>query len=234
VGSVKEAERVESVLKGTEVRSEIAGYVSPLPDPSVKYLGHAQQLQEIVKINRINEIIFCSADISSQDIISNMMYLSEVRASYKIAPPESLSIIGSSSIHTSGDLYMIDFSSINKISNRRNKRLFDLISSFLLLVLYPILLPVVRDRVNGLVNIFRVLSGSYSWVGYYPLSNIQHLNLPGVKKSIFTPADGLENIEIPEDAIKRLNVMYAKNYRILTDAGIVIAGLRNIGRRINK
>jgi len=234
VGSVKEAERVESVLQGTEVRSEITGYVSPLPDPSLKYLGHAQQLQEIIKINRVNEIIFCSSDISSHDIISNMMNLSEVRVSYKIAPPESLSIIGSSSIHTSGDLYMIDFSSINKISNRRNKRLFDLVSSFLLLVLYPLLLPVVRDRVNGLKNILRVFSGSCSWVGYYPLSNMQDHSLPVVKKSIFTPADGLENIKISEDAIERLNVMYAKNYRILTDAGILIAGLRNIGQKINK
>lgn len=234
VGSVKEAERVESVLQGTEVRSEIAGYVSPRPDPSSKYLGHTHQLEEIIKINRINEIIFCSSDISSHDIISNMMNLSEVRVDYKIAPPESLSIIGSSSIHTSGDLYMIDFSSINKLSNRRNKRLFDLVSSILLLILYPVLLPVVRDRVNGFLNILRVLSGSCSWVGYYPITNRQDRNFPGIKKSIFTPADGLENIEIPEDAIERLNVMYAKNYRILTDAGILIAGLRNIGQKINK
>ncbi|KPK83841.1 MAG: hypothetical protein AMS27_11725 [Bacteroides sp. SM23_62_1] len=233
VGSIKEAERVESVLKGTEERTEIAGYVSPLPDSSMKYLGHSQQLEEIIKINRINEIIFCSSDISSHDIITNMMKLSDVRVSYKIAPAESLSIIGSSSIHTSGDLYMIDFSSINKISNRRNKRLFDIISSFLLLLLYPLLLPVVRDRMNGLINILRVLTGSCSWVGYYPVSNRQDRNLPGVKKSIFTPADGLENIEIPEDAIERLNIMYAKNYRILTDAGILIAGLRHLGQKIN-
>ena len=234
VGSLKEAERVESVLQGTEMLSEVVGYVSPLPDAAVKYLGHAHQLQEIIKINRINMIIFCSSDISSHDIISNMMKLSDVRVDYKIAPPESLSIIGSSSIHTSGDLYMIDFSSINKLSNRRNKRLFDLISSLLLLILYPVLLPVIRNRVNGLLNILRVLSGTCSWIGYYPITNRQDHNFPGLKKSIFTPADGLENIEIPEDAIERLNVMYAKNYRILTDAGILIAGLRNIGQKINK
>jgi len=233
VGSLEEAERVESVMKGTDVHSEITGYVSPTPDPSSKFLGHAQQLEEIVKINRIDEIIFCSSDISSQDIINNMMKLSEVRISYKIAPRESLSIIGTSSIHTSGDLYMIDFSSVNNISNRRNKRLFDLVSSFLLLVMYPFLLLIVRDRWNGLVNILKVLSGSFSWVGYYPYRDIRNHSLPGVKIGIFTPADGLENIDIPEDAIERLNFMYAKNYRILTDAGILIAGLRNIGRKIN-
>jgi GT2 family glycosyltransferase len=234
VGSLEEAERVESVLKGTEGYSEITGYVSPTPDPYSKYLGHAQQLEEIVRINRIDEIIFCSSDISSQEIISHMMKLSGVRVNFKIAPRESLSIIGTSTIHTSGDLYMIDFSSVNNVSNRRNKRLFDMVSSFLLLIMYPVLMFIVRKRWNGLINIFKVLSGSCSWVGYYPHSNTRNHNLPGVKPGIFTPADGLENIDIPEDAIERLNFMYAKNYRILTDAGIVIAGLRNIGREVGE
>ena len=57
---------------------------------------------------------------------------------FKIAPPESLSIIGSNSINTAGDLYTIHFNSIGKESNRRNKRLFDVVSSLLLLITFPL------------------------------------------------------------------------------------------------
>jgi lipopolysaccharide/colanic/teichoic acid biosynthesis glycosyltransferase len=160
-----------------------------------------------------------------------MMQLSEFRMSFKIAPRESLSIIGTSSIQTTGDLYMIDFSSVNNIANRRNKRLFDLGSSFLLLITYPFILIIVKNRLNGLINIFKVLSGSCSWVGYYPHSNMQNHNFPGIKKSIFTPADRLKkNNNISDDTIERLNLLYAKNYSILTDIRILLSGLKDIGR----
>jgi GT2 family glycosyltransferase len=233
VGSLVEGEKVESMLKKTEIRAEVIGFVSTVHDSSGKFLGQTSQLSEIIKINRIDEIIFCATDISSRDIISTMMNLSDIRISYKIAPPESLSIIGSNSINTAGDLYLIDFSSITKSSSRRNKRLFDLLSSVLLLILYPIILFILKKPGNGLLNIFRVLSGSLSWVGYYTLLKNGKFNLPRVKKSILTPVDGLKNQDIPENAIELLNAGYAKNYNIFTDARILFTGLREIGRPVS-
>jgi GT2 family glycosyltransferase len=234
VGSLVEGERVESILKKTEIRAEVIGFVSTVHDTSGKFLGQTGQLSEIIKINRIDEIIFCASDISSQDIISTMMNLSDIRVNYKIAPPESLSIIGSNSINTAGDLYLIDFSSITKSSSRRNKRLFDLLCSVILLILYPVILFIVKKPGNGLLNIFRVISGSFSWIGYYPLLKNGNFDLPRVKRSILTPVDGLKNQDIPENAIELLNAGYAKNYNIFTDARILFMGLREIGRSVSK
>jgi len=58
------------------------------------------------------------------------------KVSYKIAPPESMSIIGSNSIDTAGDLYVIDINSVSKDVNRRNKRVIDISVSFVLLPLF--------------------------------------------------------------------------------------------------
>ena len=232
VGSLQEGERVGSMLKNTEIRPEVIGFVSARPDASDRFLGHTSQLPEIIKINRIDEIIFCASDISAQAIISTMISLSDIRVNYKIAPPESLSIIGSNSINTAGDLYLIDFSSITKSSSRRNKRIFDLISSLLLLITYPVILFLVKKPWNGFLNIFRVLSGSYTWIGYYPLFKNGNPSLPKVKKSILTPLDGLKNPDLPENAIDLLNAGYAKNYNILTDARILFTGLRETGRKV--
>ena len=233
IGSAGEAERVESMLKNTEIRPEVIGYVSTNPDSTDRFLGNTSQLPEIIKINRIDEIIFCASDISAQSIISTMISLTDIRVNYKIAPPESLSIIGSNSINTAGDLYLIDFSSITKSSNRRNKRMFDIFSSLVLLIIYPVILFFLKERWNGLLNIFRVLSGSYTWVGYYPLFKDASPGLPKVKKSILTPVDGLKNPDIPENTIELLNAGYAKNYSILTDARILFTSLMEIGRMVN-
>jgi hypothetical protein len=49
-----------------------------------------------------------------------MLDLSPLDVDYKIAPPESISIIGSNSIHTAGDLYVVNINAITKPSNKRN------------------------------------------------------------------------------------------------------------------
>ena len=55
-----------------------------------------------------------------------MLDLTQLDIEYKIAPPESISIIGSNSIHTAGDLYVVNINSISKRSNKRKKRVFDI------------------------------------------------------------------------------------------------------------
>jgi len=101
-----------------------------------------------------------------------------------------------------------------------------------LFALYPILLFFVDDRPNGFMNILRVLSGSYTWIGYYPIFRDTNHELPKVKKSILTPIDGLKNPEISENTIELLNAGYAKNWSILTDARILFSALRKIGRNV--
>ncbi|MCD4711031.1 MAG: glycosyltransferase, partial [Bacteroidales bacterium] len=143
VGLEDEAHRVSKLLQETQARPELIGFVSPSSDTRTRegnqgYIGHIDQIDEITAINRVDEIVFCSKDLSSRRIIKIMTRLIGSSVDFKIAPPESLSVIGSNSINTSGDLYTIHFNSIGKESNRRNKRLFDMISALLLLITSPL------------------------------------------------------------------------------------------------
>jgi hypothetical protein len=56
------------------------------------------------------------------------------------SPPESLFIIGSNSVNNPGELYIIDINSISKSLNKRNKRLIDLVFSFVFFVTSPLLI----------------------------------------------------------------------------------------------
>jgi GT2 family glycosyltransferase len=69
-------------------------------------LGNIEQIEEILKIHKLNEIIFSSKDINANEIIEYMERIPK-DISIKIAPSESTFIIGSNSIHTQGDLYIL-------------------------------------------------------------------------------------------------------------------------------
>jgi hypothetical protein len=229
IGKHDESRRVESMFQKAGAKGQILGFVNPEVNDDDSYLGHIDQLQEIIKINHVDEIIFCARDISSQDIIRKMMLLTNGRVEYKIAPPESLSIIGSHSINTPGDLYLIDFESINKPANRRNKKFFDVVSSIILLAGTPILVFMVKHPAQALVNIFRVLTGRYSWVGFHP--DPEHLNLPALKPGILFPSDALGSENASAATLANLNMMYVKNYSVFTDIMILMRNFRQIGRK---
>ena len=139
VGEMEEAERVSGLLQKTFMNPGFIGLVSYHPHKyNVNgFIGNMGQIKEIINIHKVDEIIFCSRDIPANVIIDKMSELKDEQVDYKIAPPESLSIIGSNSINTSGDLYVIDINTITKIPNRRNKRMLDLLLSFSLLAFYP-------------------------------------------------------------------------------------------------
>lgn len=229
IGKHDESRRVESMFQKAGAKGQILGFVNPEVNDDDSYLGHIDQLQEIIKINHVDEIIFCARDISSQDIIRKMMLLTNGRVEYKIAPPESLSIIGSHSINTPGDLYLIDFESINKPANRRNKKFFDIVSSIILLAGTPILVFMVKHPAQAMVNIFRVLTGRYSWVGFHP--DPEHLNLPTLKPGILFPSDALGSENASAATLANLNMMYVKNYSVFTDIMILLRNFRQIGRK---
>jgi O-antigen biosynthesis protein len=232
VGEREEAERVSGLLQKTFANPGFIGIVSyhAHKGKSNGYLGHLGQIRDIITIHRIDEVIFCAKDIPAQVIIDKMSELRDREVDYKIAPPESLSIIGSNSINTSGDLYVIDINAITKIVNRRNKRLLDIFVSGTLLLFYPVALFFVRQPLGLLRNIFRVLFALRSWVGYSAGSPEDNHHLPSIRKGVLNPADAFADKEIPEEAMARLNLMYARDYRLFNDLNIIIKGFRLLGR----
>jgi len=230
VGKKDEASRVHSLLKQTKFKPKLAGFVNPeVNSKNGDYIGNVEQLKEIVNIYNIEEIIFCSKDISAHRIIKSMLRLSGMPVDYKIAPPESLSVIGSNSINTAGDLYSVNINLIDNDVNKRNKRIFDIGIALLLLILYPFLVFIIKRPFKFPENCFAVLLGFRSWVGYNLLPGINIDNLPKIRKGILNPLDIHNRENESKDLIERSNMIYAKDYSVFNDLAIIFRSIRLLG-----
>jgi hypothetical protein len=78
------------------------------------------------------------------------------------------------------------------------------------------------------------LLGVASWVGYYQSTGGDHPGLPKIRPGILTPLDNMHTTAGAEETIEKINLNYAKDYRIMNDLGIVIGGFRKLGRRTDK
>lgn len=229
VGSIGESERVRGLLAKAQVKKNIIGTVAPDKTDDYKtYLSSFAQLDEVVRIYKVNEIIFCSKDIPAGDITSCMTALG-TQVAYRILPEESISIIGSSSKNSNGELYTIDIRfSIAQTLARRSKRLFDFLSSIILLLTFPLNFLFVKNKTRYLQNIFAVLVGRKTWVGYAPTEN-NNQDLPILKNAVLSPLDGVTINEPDNPTTHRLNFFYAKDFNTGKDLEILIQGFKYLG-----
>ena len=159
-----------------------------------------------------------------------MLRLEGTGISYKIAPPESLSIIGSNSIDTAGDLYIVDFNNITKQHNLRKKRLFDIAFSLLFIPFIPLLIVIIPQGKGVVKNIFSVFFGFKTWVGFYYRDDINTLSLPRIKKGVLSWYLVNSNKNDLPATIEKQNLIYAKNYQLWNDFIVLFKGLRFLGK----
>jgi GT2 family glycosyltransferase len=228
VADEEEYIRISDLLKQTGNVADVIGMVNvraKLPGS----LGTIHQLGEVIQIYGITEIIFSSKDLTVADIIAQMDRLKSFDTEYKIAPPESIFIIGSSSVNTRGELYMMGLNSINSPENKRRKRVVDISASFLFLLGLPLLIWRVRSKQGFISNIFRVISGKVTWVGFCTQTAHCTQGLPQLKSGILSPADAFPALTLEEERLRHLNLLYAKNYSVSEDIKILFKGFRNAG-----
>lgn len=231
VGAIEESERVQTLVHQSGARKNFIGTVAPegVNDQPEIYLSTLAQLDEVVHIYKLNEIIFCSENIRAQDIMEWMTRLGP-KISYKIVPKESLSIIGSSSKNSAGELYTIDIQfNIADFRYRRSKRVMDLLLAIAGLLLSPILIFLIKNPIGFLRNAAQVILNKKTWVGYHPQMDNKIL-LPTIKPGVVTPVDELNVSGIDEPTIRRLNFFYAKDYMISRDIDILLSAFRQLGR----
>jgi GT2 family glycosyltransferase len=228
IGNNEESERVISLLKEVNPSLHVLGYISPsASEPGHElYLGSIQQIEEITGIYKIEEIIFCSKDIPAHQIIEWMSRINNRLVDFKIVPDESNYVIGSNSKESQGDFYTINIGlNLLQKENLRNKRILDVILSALFIATSPLLMWLMKKPIRFVKNCFLVLSGNYSWVGYLETKEV---NLPVIKKGVINPA-GAYNKDLDETTVKRLNLLYARDYSLYTDLNLILRSFRNLG-----
>jgi O-antigen biosynthesis protein len=230
VGNYKEYQRVVSLINDTALAPEYLGFLSVEDSSESKeQLGTLTQIDEVVRINKITEVIFCSQDIDIETIISKMAQLGVTGVDFKIAPPESIFLIGSNSINSSGDLYVIDLKNILKPENVRFKRAFDVVISLLNFIFFPFVLFFVNKKINYFKNLFQVLFGYKTWVGYSLKYN--NNELPKIKTGVLNTTHILSNthVHVSDDIALNYDRLYAKNYNLKNDIDIVFKNIEKLG-----
>ncbi len=232
IGKKEEIIRINSFLLDTPAEPQLIVTISADEEnDGYDYTAKLYQLQDIIEIYDINEVIFCSKDISSKEIIRQMGMIEKPEVDFKIAPPESLYIIGSNSIESSGEYYILGSNAILKPINQRNKRLLDISLSIFLLILSPILMIFMRKSLNYIWNMWKVLIGKYSFVGFSKLfkENDEELR---IKLGILDPSDLYDSDTIDEHALEKMNFEYGRNYSLSKDLEIIFKNLFQLGRKV--
>jgi hypothetical protein len=231
IGDKEEASRVAKLLASSYAKPDYVGMVSLskklVKDPD--FVGNIDQVNDIVTIYKIDEVIFCSKNIPHQMIIDKMTEWQHLEIDYKIAPEDSLSIIGSNSIHTRGDLYTVNINAVDKIANRRNKRLLDILLSISLIPLSPVAVFLQRKPAGFLKNILQVLFGMKSWVGYSPFDS-EEVHLPKIRKGVLNPINAMKAKEVDNETAIDLNILYARDYSVWKDLNIFLYAFRDLGQ----
>lgn len=229
IGAPDEIERVSSIMHQSRFEPKFFGKVSPSREKGKDFIGTLEQIQEIVMIHKINEIIFCSKNLSAREIMSTMEKTKHYDLDFKIAPEASLFIIGSNSIDSPGELYLIDINSLNRKNNQRTKRIFDIIAALILMFLSPILMWLFNQPKNYFKNLVSVLKGRKTWVGY--TNDFSRDNkMPSLKNGILSPIDAFDHQIVSSEIIRSSNIKYVNDYKVEDDINILIRGLKKLDR----
>ena len=173
----------------------------------------AHHLQDIIRIEHADEVVFCGCDI--RHVIELMACLRTTGVEYKIAPSESAYIIGSESVLSPDDLYIADLNTISTDTSRRRKRLFDIGTSLMVLLLSPLLFWIQKRKGSFFPHCLSVLAGSLTWVGY-----TNH-------RGVFSPADMLR-ADATDQLRERLTLRYMRHYSTATDFTILMRNWNNL------
>lgn len=231
VGKEKENEKVKNLILKSNVKPSSISYVTP-PGSKMEssYIGKFNQLDEIIKINKIDEIIFCAKDIEAAEIITKMIELSDSHAEFKIAPTSSFSVIGSNSTYSAESPYLIEINAISIPRNKRIKRLFDVVTSVIFFITYPLIFLFVKNPLGFMSNILKVITGTRTWVGYSIKKSGTSKLSPSLKAGILTPGDGYNSSNNNLEGLPSIYLNYANNYRISNDVLIILKNFKFLGR----
>ena len=115
IGDESQFLKVKGLIKKTIKENVYTKHINCVKIKSKKDLETINdQIIKSINIESINEVVFCSKNISFNHILDKMSFLNKYHLKIKIAPEKGEYIIGSDSKNTQGELYTIND---KKISN---------------------------------------------------------------------------------------------------------------------
>ena len=230
VGAMDEIQRVRSLMEKAGIDHELVGMLAPSKETMTdEHASQLENLREYARLHGVNEIIFCERDVPVDKII-HWIRTCGPRYHYKIIVEGGEGIIGSRSKNTAGQIYTMEpeFQIADPVYIRE-KRSFDILAAVLLLLFSPVLCWFSGSPGNYFIAIFQVLAGRKTWVGYAP-SEVPGIRLPAIKKGVFHVLSGTSLDRWTAREIHHENFIYARDYSMGRDLGILVRNLRAFGK----
>jgi hypothetical protein len=224
VGSLNEGMRTQKLLDAIGFNAYALGIVSPfeLKAASSQFLGNINDLDDICRINQIDDIIFCSKDVTSTQI---MYWMSKMggKCQFRIMQESNASIISSYSKNDPGELFTYRIH-LNLADPRflKQKRIFDIIICFVYLILIPFFILLQRKSISRRMGEWlAVLKGERTWIGYGKETlQDQKQNLPSIPDGILTLSDisyAINKKNPSKEKVLGENIIYARHYTFNAD-----------------
>lgn len=224
VGDGDETQRVSELFGTLGIAPSFMGKVSLEKTDDSRFVGDVSQIGDLVRFYKINEVVFCAKNLQPQEIITLMTSLQDSNLDYKIVPQESQFVIGSGDIYSAEDAYAIRIKTLALPRKRTQKRVFDFVSAFVVLLFSPVLWLFQRNKKGFFGKVFSVLVAHRTWVGYG--KTIEKQVLPQIKPCLI-PVCGIDESQRIADC-RHFNNIYVRNYRVSTDLLILFRNFRKI------
>ena len=249
----------ESILKRFDSGLDLVGFVdykcpTDKKDLPIPFIGNIDELREITKNNNIYEVIFSTSAFSNKEILNFMDSTRDLRLVYRMVPREKDILLGKTHIEDIGGISFVNieynlFYRLHRIS----KRLFDIIISFLILLvlspfmtLYFILGKTVRisfwgendtkidtiifDSENKLIRdiplFISVFFGDLSIVGS-SMIDYNKKNPEILCQPGLTGLERIRNVKFDPDIRRAVEHYYIQNQNLKLDLEIIIKTLLN-------
>lgn len=191
-------------------------------------IDNCSELNDSFSLSNYEELVLDSATIPYREIIDDMELHSNENISFKIAPENAEYFIGSDSIDTRGELYILNLNNLLSAENKRKKRTFDWSFALLLLITLPFSIWSYKSKGKYVNNLIWIFLGKKTFIGFSESSRLKDVRLPKIKPGVLYPSD---IIGVEEEAVtEKLNLLYSRDYSMRKDLSIVLKAWKNLDR----
>jgi hypothetical protein len=222
VGSSEEFDHVKNLFTHAGLEERIIGRVA-VSYEKTDAIGRLDELEVLIKSSQVKEVIFCKGYLSYKTIISLVQQIPHT-VSVRFFSIRTESIVGSDSKNTLGEFISAHPGfSITDGYQKRMKRMIDVFVAGLLLITFPV--QMIVSRINWVRRAIDVLLLRRTWVSY--VHHNDH-TLPALLPGVLSVTGNPTSVALPltEEAISKLDYLYAKNYDWKQDLRIIIKGYK--------
>ncbi len=224
-GDCREVDAIVSMIRSSlDYPVDIIGAACDDEPTQTQRLGNAHLLRDLIRLFRIDEVIFSNRNTSTKDLLQYQRLLAEEGLQMKILPPDDDVLIGPQTIITPQIGRGLK-ERIRSRTARRHKRIFDLVASALMILSFPFLFAAYRSVAGAFSALLCILRGQRTFVGYAQKPSSA---LPDIRLGYLSLTERINHA--PRNvSIDELNRLYAREYRWEMDLEVLWKGWRNIG-----